>query len=372
MRVRADNVLMALRRILVAALLPLALVVAPTLTGCAAGPVRGELHLGMEDAPEGKRLVWPAEPEVPRYLYAGTLVGEQNFKRPAEEYKRGPRALFRWLTGLDQDDQPVVLQRPGAVVGDEAGRIFVSDVSRQAVYVFDQKAGELQVWEKAEGTLSFRAPSGMALDPNGGLYVADADLGHVVHLDAKGEPLGTIGRGQLRRPTGIARDPDSGLIFVADTYAHDIKVFRADGQLVRTMGTRGTGDGEFNFPTHLAFVKGNLYVTDTLNSRIQVFGTQGQVHSRTLGERGLYVGNLVRPKGVGVDGEGNVYVIESYYDSLLIYSGSGEFLMPISGTGTKTGSFYLPSGVWVDANNRVFVADMFNGRVVVFQFLGGG
>jgi hypothetical protein len=31
----------------------------------------------------------------------------------------------------------------------------------------------------------------------------------------------------------------------------------------------------------------------------------------------------------------------------------------------------LPSGVWVDGRNRVHVADMFNGRVVLFQFLGG-
>ena len=46
--------------------------------------------------------------------------------------------------------------------------------------------------------------------------------------------------------------------------------------------------------------------------------------------------------------------------------------MPIGGTGKATGRFYLPAGVWVDAKNRVHVADMFNGRVVLFQFLGGG
>jgi DNA-binding beta-propeller fold protein YncE len=115
-----------------------------------------------------------------------------------------------------------------------------------------------------------------------------------------------------------------------------------------------------------------LYVTDTMNSRIQVFSAEGEVLTRKFGARGLYLGNLVRPKGVAVDGEGNVYVIESYYDSLLVFSGRGEFLLPIGGTGKATGRFYLPSGVWVDTKNRVYVADMFNGRVVLFQFLGGG
>jgi DNA-binding beta-propeller fold protein YncE len=191
-------------------------------------------------------------------------------------------------------------------------------------------------------------------------------------LDAVGSPRAPIGRGLLKRPTGVARDARSDQLYVADTYAHDIKVFDATGALLRTIGRRGAGDGEFNFPTHLAFVNGELYVTDTLNSRVQVFAADASLPSRRLGARGLVLGNLVRPKGVGVDGEGNVYVVESYHDSLLVFSAQGEFLLPIGGTGTATGRFYLPAGVWVDARNRVYVADMFNGRVVLFQFLGGG
>ena len=341
------------------------------LAACA-GPqaVRGSMHYGMADAPEGQRLLWPQAPEVPRFLYAGTLTGEQNFRRA--EADSGLKAFGRWLVGLDgRGEAPVVLQRPAALIGDEQGRLFVSDTSRQAVFVFDEKAGELQVWERAEGLANFVAPSGLALAPQGGLFVADADLGIVVQLDAQGQPRRSIGRGLLQRPTGLARDAATGLLFVADTYAHDIKVFDANGTLVRVIGQRGGGDGEFNFPTHLAWANGELYVTDTLNSRVQVFSAEGEVLVRKFGQRGLYLGNLVRPKGVSVDSEGNVYVVESYYDSLLVFSARGEFLLPIGGTGTSTGRFYLPSGVWVDARNRVHIADMFNGRVVLFQFLGG-
>jgi DNA-binding beta-propeller fold protein YncE len=179
-----------------------------------------------------------------------------------------------------------------------------------------------------------------------------------------------IGRGLLKRPTGLARDPARGRIYVADTYAHDIKVFSDGGELLDVIGGRGEGEGEFNYPTHLAFANDELYVTDTMNNRIQVLAADGG--RRRLGQRGLYIGNLVRPKGVSVDSEGNVYVVESYFDSLLIFAPNGDFLMPIGGTGTATGRFYLPSGVWVDAKNRVHVADMFNGRIVLFQFLGGG
>ncbi|MDH5537911.1 MAG: 6-bladed beta-propeller [Rhizobacter sp.] len=343
------------------------------LAGCAGvEPVRGEMHYGMADAPEGSRLLWPQPPEVPRFLYTGTLTGEQNFRRPGTDTD-ALKAFGRWLVGLDaRPEEPLVLQRPTAVIGDEQGRLFVSDTSRQAVFVFDEKAGELQLWQQAEGLLKFVAPSGLALGPGGQLYVADAELGLVARLDAQGQPGAALGRGLLKRPTGLAHDPGNGLLFVADTYAHDIKVFDATGSLLRVIGRRGEGDGEFNYPTHLAFANGELYVTDTLNSRVQVFGAEGQVLNRKFGARGLYLGNLVRPKGVAVDSEGNVYVVESYYDSLLVFSRRGELLLPIGGTGTATGRFYLPAGIWVDAKDRVFIADMFNGRVVLFQFLGGG
>jgi DNA-binding beta-propeller fold protein YncE len=342
------------------------------LAGCASSDiVRGRLHLGMDDAPEGSKLMWPAAPEVPRFLYTGTLTGEPNF-RPESEARGFFNTLGRWIAGLDgKPASPLVLQRPGALVGDDAGRLYVADASRQAVFVFDEKAGELLLWDSAEGQQRFQSPAGVAVAP-GRVFVSDAELGAVFVLDAAGQPLRSIGRGQLQRPTGLARDAQRGRLFVADTYAHDVKAFNDAGELLFVIGRRGSGPGEFNFPTHLAFAGGELYVTDTLNNRVQVFDAEGRVLVRAVGARGLLLGNLVRPKGVGVDGEGNVYVVESYYDSLLVFNPQGEFLMPIGGTGTATGRFYLPAGVWVDARNRVHVADMFNGRIVLFQFLGGG
>ena len=56
--------------------------------GCATQE-RAVLRYGVQDAPEGKRLMWPPEPEVPRYMYAGQLVGEANFARPARARPRG-------------------------------------------------------------------------------------------------------------------------------------------------------------------------------------------------------------------------------------------------------------------------------------------
>lgn len=350
----------------------MALLLVLALVGCASDSVPRVLHFGMADAPEGKRILWPATPEVPRYLYAGQLIGEGNFRK-AEASREGIGNFLRWIAGIIVGEQtPVVLQRPQSGVVDEQGRIYVTDASRQAVFVFEQTAGELLVWDKAEGLSSFVSPVAVTLGPAGQVLVSDAELGIVARLDRKGNPQRSFGKGVLKRPTGLAYDAKRGLIYVADTRAHDIKVFDGDGRLLRTLGRHGEGDGEFNMPTFLSFAHDELYVTDAMNNRVQVFKGDSAQPRLSFGARGLFVGNLVRPKGVAVDSEGNIYVVESYYDRLLVFDKHGRFLMPIGGTGPETGRFYLPAGVWVDSRNRVFVADMFNGRVVLFQFLGGG
>jgi DNA-binding beta-propeller fold protein YncE len=252
---------------------------------------------------------------------------------------------------------------------DERGRILITDAGRQAVIVFDEAQATLSVWDEMAPGESFRSPVGIASDGTGGYLVADAELGYVVRLDTNGVAAGKIGQGLLERPTGLARDAANGEWFVADSAAHDIKVFDGDDTLVRTIGRPGIEDGEFNGPTHLSFSQGRLYVTDTLNARVQILTPAGDLIS-TIGQRGLFVGNLVRPKGVVADRDGHVYVIESYYDHLLVFNASGELLLPIGGTGSTAGRFFLPAGAWTNDGTRLFVADMFNGRVVVLDYIG--
>lgn len=338
--------------------------------GCASTPKL--LQLDPASEVERKRIVWPQPPERPRFAWAGELVGEANFKESKDE--AGTNNLLRWLVGIvvGELQQPMRVQRPQAGAIDETGRIFVSDAANSAVFVFDPEAGEIQVWDRAEGYVNFVNPIGVAVGPRGEVLVTDAQLGIVARLDAKGNARRAIGRGVLRRPTGVAYDPQGRRIYVADTAAHDIKVFDEDGRHLRTVGRRGEGPGEFNFPTHLVFARGELYVTDTMNSRIQILREEGTIPSAQVGSRGMNIGNLVRPKGVAVDREGHIYVVESYHDHLLVFNRAGDLLLAIGGGGHAPGRFDLPAGVWTDNANRVFVADMMNARVAIFQYLGSG
>ncbi len=346
------------------ALLLLALV-----AGCADAPL-----VMRYEAKEGETgRIWPdaQSREVPRYRYLGQLTGEANFK-PQQPSSNVLLNALRWIAGVsERNPTPVVLQRPQSVAVDESGRILVTDISRKAVFVFDETAGKLSVWEKATPRLRFSSPIGVVAGEHDEVLVTDSELRAVFRLDRNGKPLGSFGKDILKRPTGIARDAQRGHVYVADTQAHEVKVFDDRGNLIDTIGQRGEEDGALNFPTHLCLAGGTLFVSDAMNARVQAFDVAGRA-MLTVGKRGLYVGNLVRPKGVAADDEGNIYVVESFHDHLLVFDNAGRYLLAIGGTGMGVGQFYLPAGVWVDKRNRVLVADMFNGRVVMFQFLGGG
>jgi len=336
------------------------------LTGC--GETR---YLLRYDKPTTEKI-WPPLPDKPRFRYVGQLVGESNLST-VDGAGAGAAIgrFFKTLVGLgDEPDNVRNLLRPQSGTVDARGRIIVTDAGRQALFVFDQKIGKIDVWRSATENFDFVSPVGVAVAKNGDILVADSELRRVIRLSGDGNPEGEFGFEDLERPTGLAIDAETGRIFVADTAEHNIKVYSDAGELVQVIGQVGAQFGEFNAPTHVSFVGGQLYVTDTFNARVQIFDSKGKF-LRSIGSRGLYLGNLVRPKGVTADNFGNIYIIESFHDYLLIYDKNARFLLPIGGTGSDIGKFYLPAGVWSDQQNRIYVADMYNGRVVVFQYLEG-
>jgi len=335
------------------------------LGGCAtAGPPVAPTLVPAPDA-----LIWPSPPDIPRYALAGVLIGQQDFIAPEDREGSGVDLALRWLAGVFIGTRRYhELQRPVAGLTRADGTVLVVDAGSRAVFVFNLAEKKFDRWLDAAPGIGFLSPVAIAEDGQGGYLITDSERAEVFRLDAAGQPAGRFGSGVLSRPTGLAVDRLAQRIYVADTAAHNLKVFDLSGDLIDTLGAPGKEPGLFNAPTHLAFVGDSLYVSDTLNFRVQVFDRAGD-GQLSFGRLGLFVGELARPKGVAVGEGGRIYVVESYYDHLLIFAEQGNLLMAIGGTGNDVGSFYLPSGVWTDDQGRVFVADMFNGRVIVLQEL---
>jgi DNA-binding beta-propeller fold protein YncE len=82
-------------------------------------------------------------------------------------------------------------------------------------------------------------------------------------------------------------------------------------------------------------------------------------------------GNFVRPKGVAFDSQGNIWVADAAFNNFQIFAPTGQVRMFVGSPGIGPGQFQLPSALYIDKNDRVYVGDQLNGRVQVFQFLGG-
>ena len=314
-------------------------------------------------------LVWPLPPEQPRVRYVTTYRGIDDFKT---------RKMPRWKTLLlgaeDPSSRPSdVMVKPYGVAVSRLGRVYVADTVARRVFVFDPEAKAVSfVGESGPGKLT--KPVGVAVDGEGKVFVADATVNRVFGYDLKGQLAIAIGReGDLDSPSGLAVDRERNLLYVADAKKHHVLCYSTvDGSAVHTIGRRGGGPGEFNFPTNLTVNRsGRLYVADTLNFRIQVFNPDGGF----LGEFGIQgdtPGTLNRPKGVGVDSEGHVYVADSSFNNFQIFDAAGQLLLYVGTGGTEPGEFILPAGLCIDDRDRIYVADQGNARVQVFEYLKPG
>ncbi len=99
---------------------------------------------------------------------------------------------------------------------------------------------------------------------------ADAAPAYVSRWGSRGS-----GQGQFDGPRGLAVGPN-GSVYVTDGDNNRIQQFTATGQFVRQWGTEGTGPGQFRFPVDVDVdASGNVYVADGFNSRIQKFSASG-------------------------------------------------------------------------------------------------
>jgi DNA-binding beta-propeller fold protein YncE len=141
------------------------------------------------------------------------------------------------------------------------------------------------------------------------------------------------------------------------------------GKVVSTIGQRGNGDGEFNFPTELRLDGANLLVVDAMNFRVQAFDRSG-VFQFAIGKPGDGIGSVFRPKGVAVDSEGDLYIVDGALGVVQVFNRQGQLLYYFGALGTHAGEFQLPAGLFIDRDDHVYVVDSFNRRVQVFQYSG--
>lgn len=335
------------------------------LSGCATPPPQ-------QTEEDTGPIVFPKPPDPPRFVFERTLVGTGAVRSLTETDR------FRTLLTGAATREGIGFAKPFDLAVHQ-GRVYVTDTVQRTVLAMDFPN---QRWfvigdQDGEGTLS--KPLGIAIDAQGEVYVSDITQRRVKVYDAAGRHLRSIDVSAFaRRPSGLDVTPAGDRLFIIDTGGIDTdqhSVFVVDartGQLIRTIGTRGTGDGEMNLPRDVKLGKnGLLYVTDGGNFRVQVFTQEGEF-VRKWGSPGRQIGQFTRPKGIAADPDGNIYVVDAAFGNFQIFTAEGQLLMFIGGRSTTPGpaQYMLPSGIDVDEDGRIYFIDQFFSKIDVFRPVG--
>ena len=266
--------------------------------------------------------------------------------------------------------EPQPLYGPRAVLPSQDGsKVWVADPGGRCLHLFDLERRTYAKIERVGGS-PLLSPVGLCRGPEGSIFVCDSENVDIYRLSAADGTLLESLRlpEEVRRPVALSYDADTAELLVVDVSAHNIKVLDPTGRILRTIGRRGSGPGEFNFPCDIADDGQVLWIADTGNHRVQGVTHAGEPVA-SFGQAGDAPGDLALPKGVALDSDGHIYVVDARFENVQIFDRQGNLLLFFGEEGTGPGEFWLPSGVFIDERDRVWVCDAYNGRVQVFQYL---
>ena len=246
------------------------------------------------------------------------------------------------------------------------------------------------LWETSGGPDSpLGNPSHLAVAPDGSIWVADGDNDRFQIFAPDGtflEVWGNSGSGEGEfdfttvgwggyDQAAIAFAPD-GAFYVADPGNHRIQKFDPDQGFLTAWGSKGQEPEQFDTPIDLVVDgQGRVYVLDSFSSTVspapetgavQVFDAYGRFLA-DWGELGSEPGQLNGPFGIGLDPDGTLLIAEFDNNRVQRFTLEGELLDGWGGYGTADGKFIWAMDAAVDAAGRVFVTDYSNSRVQVFD-----
>ena len=309
------------------------------------------------------------------------------------------------------------LSWPSGVAVDGSGNLYITDRLNHRIRKVDSAgnistvAGTGRQGFSGDGAAATAAqlsnPEDVTLDGSGNLYIADFWNQRIRKVDSAGNIStvagGAVGDGgaavaaRLIYPRDVAPD-GSGNLYIADNSNHRIRKVDSSGNIttVAGNGTSGfSGDGaaagaaRLNYPSGVALDgSGNLYIADQWNSRIRKIATvpgfsAGILSSgviTTVAGGGSSLGDgaaataarLNHPRGVALDGSGNLYIADSSNHRIRKVDTAGN-ITTVAGTGTSGSSgdggaataaqLSSPQGVALDGSGNLYIADRSNHRI---------
>ncbi|HSK48096.1 MAG TPA: hypothetical protein VLA05_08865, partial [Coriobacteriia bacterium] len=262
------------------------------------------------------------------------------------------------------------LQKPVGVDVAPDGRVYVVDFGKRRVSVFNPEGQFLFSFNKTKKE-TLRNPVHLQVKGNEvwvtdrrlkGIYVFGLDGKYIREFKPKNEKLKWT-------PLALAFDAQGALraTDVGDSLKHRLLYFSQDGSRTVSLGETKqvdrleAGPGAFYFPNGLAVADdGRVFVADGDNRRVQVFDEKGEF-SKFVDTSGV-------PRGLAIDAEKRLYVVDALAHTVDLYSLDGERLVSFGTRGFGPGEFNFPNDVALDDRGRIYVSDRENNQVQVWAW----
>ncbi len=268
-------------------------------------------------------------------------------------------------------------QKPRAMAIDANQEIYIVDKTGR-IQVFDTEGQFLRLWNTP--AIEMGKPTGLGIDRDGNLMVADTHYFRILFYTPEGELLkektigGSLGPnvGQFAFVTDVVQDRE-GNFYISEYGEFDrIQKYSSTGEFICRFGESGNEPLQFSRPQSLGIDSvGNLWITDACNHRIQIVRCEGDRPELLgiIGSQGVEPGRLRYPYGMWLNDRDEAIVVEYGNHRIQKWSLDGQSLGVWGMVGKKAGQFLQPWAVVQDSKQRLFVLDTGNERVQRFDRL---
>lgn len=277
-------------------------------------------------------VIYPSPPDTPRIQYITSISSSQDILSPKSGF-------HNFIFGVEQAKS--IFKPYGIFVRN--GKIYIADSGARGIEIIDPINGTFDFFIP-KGLGQLKLPINCFVDEQGKLYVSDVNRRQIVVFDEEGKYINAFGDKENYKPTDVF--VYDGKIWVCNLENQKIQVYdeKSYNFLYSIPDTDQKNSGYLYQPTNIFLANDQLYVSDFGDFEVKKYSLDGKFIG-SVGGFGRGLGQFVRPKGIAVDRDSNLYVVDAGFDNAQIFNDQGELLMFFGGADNRQGSMDLPAGI---------------------------